>query len=86
MSKDPILGHTLLQQKYPVGPDGEKAVEFVVNPARFHEIFSGELPPDRSTVLVSIQRRFAQTALSDKARPPAWKTVILEAARVGAAG
>jgi pimeloyl-ACP methyl ester carboxylesterase len=39
-SKDAILGPALLQRQYPTGRDGETAVEFIVNPSRFHDIFA----------------------------------------------
>jgi pimeloyl-ACP methyl ester carboxylesterase len=74
-SKDAILGPALLQRRYPIGRDGETGVEFVVNPARFHEIFAADLPSDRSAVLAAGQRPVAQAAFSEKAGPPAWKTV-----------
>jgi pimeloyl-ACP methyl ester carboxylesterase len=74
-SKDAILGPALLQRKYPIGRDGETGVEFVVNPARFHEIFAADLPADRSAVLAAGRRPGAQAAFSEKAGLPAWKTV-----------
>jgi pimeloyl-ACP methyl ester carboxylesterase len=74
-SKDAILGPALLQRKYPVGRDGETGVEFVVNPARFHEIFAADLPADRSAVLAASQRPVAQGDFSEKAGPPAWRSI-----------
>ena len=74
-SKDAILGPALLQRKYPIGRDGETGVEFVVNPARFHEIFASDLPADRSAVLAAGQRPVAERAFSEKAGPPAWKSI-----------
>jgi pimeloyl-ACP methyl ester carboxylesterase len=74
-SKDAILGPALLQRKYPVGRDGETGVEFVVNPARFHEIFAADLPADRSAVLAASQRPVAQGAFSEEAGPPAWRSI-----------
>jgi pimeloyl-ACP methyl ester carboxylesterase len=50
-------------------------VEFVVNPRRFHEIFAAELPADRSAVLAASQRPVAQGAFSEKAGPPAWRSI-----------
>jgi pimeloyl-ACP methyl ester carboxylesterase len=74
-SKDAILGPALLQRKYPIGRDGETGVEFFVNPARFHEIFAADLPADRSAVLAAGQRPVAQGAFSEKAGPPAWRSI-----------
>ncbi|HSS60152.1 MAG TPA: alpha/beta hydrolase [Candidatus Limnocylindrales bacterium] len=74
-SKDAILGPALLQRKYPIGTHGETGVEFVVNPARFHDVFAADLPPDRAAVLAATQRPISERAFSDKAGPPAWKSV-----------
>ena len=74
-SKDAILGPALLPRKYPTGRGDGSAVEFVVNPARFHEVFAGDLPADRAAVLAATQRAIAQAAFSDKSGPPAWKSV-----------
>ena len=74
-SKDAILGPALLQREYPRGGDGEMAVEFIVNPERFHEVFAGDLPAERAAVLATTQRPIAQAAFSDKSGPPAWKAV-----------
>jgi pimeloyl-ACP methyl ester carboxylesterase len=74
-SKDAILGPALLQRKYPIGPDRETGVELFVNPARFHEIFAADLPADRSAVLAAGQRPVAQGAFSEKAGPPAWRSI-----------
>jgi pimeloyl-ACP methyl ester carboxylesterase len=75
-SKDAILGPALLPRKYPTGRGDGSAVEFVVNPARFHEVFAADLPADRAAVLAATQRPIAQAAFSDKSGPPAWKSVL----------
>jgi pimeloyl-ACP methyl ester carboxylesterase len=74
-SKDAILGPALLQRMYPIGRDGQTGVELVVDPARFHDVFAADLPADLSAVLAASQRPIAQGAFSEKAEPPAWKTV-----------
>jgi pimeloyl-ACP methyl ester carboxylesterase len=74
-SKDAILGPALMQRNYPIGSDGTTGVEFVVDPRRFYEVFAGDLPADRAAVLAATQRPVAQGAFSEKAGPPAWKTV-----------
>jgi pimeloyl-ACP methyl ester carboxylesterase len=74
-SKDAILGPALMQRNYLIGSDGETGVESVVDPARFHEVFAGDLPAERAAVLAATQRPVAQGAFSEKAGPPAWKTV-----------
>jgi pimeloyl-ACP methyl ester carboxylesterase len=39
-SKDSVLSSALVPLKYPTGQGTETAVEFAVNPARFHEAFA----------------------------------------------
>lgn len=74
-SKDAILGQALQPRKYPMGVDGPTAVEFLVDPARFHEIFAADLPAEVAAVLAACQRPVAQGAFSEKAGTPGWKTV-----------
>ena len=74
-SKDSVLGQALVQRKYPAGGDGETAVEFVVDPARFHDAFAADLPAERAAVLAATQRPVAAGAFSEKAGPSAWKTI-----------
>jgi pimeloyl-ACP methyl ester carboxylesterase len=74
-SKDAILGPALLQRSYPTGTGGETGIEFIVDPARFHEVFAADIPAEHAAVLAATQRPVAQGAFSEKAEPPAWKTV-----------
>lgn len=74
-SKDAILGPALVQKTFPTGKDGETAVEFSVNPARLHEVFAGDLTPERAAVLAATQRPIAEAAFSEKSGPPAWKSI-----------
>jgi pimeloyl-ACP methyl ester carboxylesterase len=74
-SQDAILGPALLQRSYPTETGGETGVEFVVDPRRFHEVFAADIPAERAAVLAATQRPVAQDAFSEKAGPPAWKTV-----------
>jgi pimeloyl-ACP methyl ester carboxylesterase len=74
-SKDSLLGPALLQKQYPTGQDGQTAPEFFVNPARFHDVFAGDLPVEQAAVLAATQRPIAAAAFSDKSGPPAWKSI-----------
>jgi len=73
-SKDAILSSGLVQLHYPAA-NGELAVEFAVDPARFHEIFAADLPAEEAAVLAAIQRPIAELAFSDPSGPPAWKSL-----------
>src|ERR1700744_4443075 len=43
-SKDSVLNSALLQLQYPSGPGGGTAVEFAIDPAKFHAAFAAALP------------------------------------------
>jgi pimeloyl-ACP methyl ester carboxylesterase len=73
-SQDAILSSGLVQFHYPAAND-ELAVEFAVDPARFHEIFAADLPAEEAAVLAAIQRPIAELAFSDPSGPPAWKSL-----------
>jgi pimeloyl-ACP methyl ester carboxylesterase len=74
-SKDSLLGTAQVQREYPTGPGGETAPEFLVDPARFREVFAADLPADQAAVLAATQRPVAAAAFSDVSGPPAWKTL-----------
>jgi pimeloyl-ACP methyl ester carboxylesterase len=71
-SKDAILGTALVPHAYPTA-NGGTATEFVVDPAKLHEVFAADLPAEQAAVLAATQRPVAEAAFSDVAGPPAWK-------------
>ena len=74
-SKDSLLGTAQVQREYPTGTGGETAPEFLVDPARFREVFAADLPTEQAAVLAATQRPVAAAAFSDVSGPPAWKTL-----------
>ena len=74
-SKDSLLGTAQVQYEYPTGPGGETAPEFLVDPARFREVFAADLPAEQAAVLAATQRPVAAAAFSDVSGPPAWKAL-----------
>ena len=74
-SKDSLLGTAQVQRAYPTGPGGETAPEFLVDPARFREVFAADLPAEQAAVLAATQRPVAAAAFSDVSGPPAWKAL-----------
>jgi pimeloyl-ACP methyl ester carboxylesterase len=74
-SKDSILMTAQVQRSYPTGPGGETAPEFLVDPARFREVFAADLPAGQAAVLAATQRPVAAAAFSDVSGPPAWKSL-----------
>jgi pimeloyl-ACP methyl ester carboxylesterase len=74
-SKDAILGAVQIPLNYPNGADGSTAVEFVVDPAHFHEAFAADLPVEQAAVLAATQRPVAQAAFTEVSGPAAWKSL-----------
>jgi pimeloyl-ACP methyl ester carboxylesterase len=65
----------LVQRQYPTGQDGETAVEFAIDPARFRETFAADLPPSRPRCWPPPSGRWPPRAFTDTCGPPAWKTL-----------
>src|SRR5918998_3516955 len=47
-SKDSVLTAALTQLRYPTGQGEETAVEFAIDPARFHDAFAADLPEEQA--------------------------------------
>jgi pimeloyl-ACP methyl ester carboxylesterase len=74
-SKDSVLNTALVPLQYPAGGDGKTAVEFAIDPAKFHDAFAADLPPERTAVMAVTQRPVAELAFSEASGPPAWKSL-----------
>jgi pimeloyl-ACP methyl ester carboxylesterase len=74
-SKDSVLNTALVPLPYPAGGDGETAVEFAIDPAKFHDAFAADLPTERTAVMAVTQRPVAELAFSEASGPPAWKSL-----------
>jgi pimeloyl-ACP methyl ester carboxylesterase len=74
-TRDSVLLPALLPLQYPTGQGRETAVEFAVNPEKFHEAFAADLPLEQTAVLAATQRPIAELAFSEKSGPPAWKAL-----------
>ncbi len=72
-SKDAILGPALMPITYPTGNGDETAIEFMVDPAKVHEVFAADLPEDAAKVVGATQRPVAQLGFSEPNGAPAWK-------------
>jgi pimeloyl-ACP methyl ester carboxylesterase len=73
-SKDSVLMTALVPLQYPVGDGPETAVEFAIDPTKFHDAFAADLPPDQTAVMAATQRPVAELAFSEPSGPPAWKS------------
>ena len=72
-SKDSVLNSALVPHHYPSGNGGEPAVEFGIDPAKFHDAFAADLPTEQTAVMAATQRPVAESAFSEPNGPPAWK-------------
>ena len=73
-SKDSVLMSALVPLQYPTGQGSETAVEFAIDPAKFHDAFAADLPPAQTAVMAATQRPAAESAFSEPSGPPAWKS------------
>jgi pimeloyl-ACP methyl ester carboxylesterase len=74
-SKDAILGPALMPLQYPTGQGDETAVEFMVDPAKVHEIFAADLSAEAAAVAGATQRPVSELGFSEPNGKPAWKTL-----------
>jgi pimeloyl-ACP methyl ester carboxylesterase len=74
-SKDSILNSALLQVQYPTGKGTGTAVEFAIDPAKFHDAFAADLSPRQAAVMAATQRPVAAAAFTESNGSPAWKNL-----------
>jgi hypothetical protein len=58
---------------YPTGEGEETAVEFAIDPAKFHDAFAADRPAEQTAVMAATQRPVAELAFSEPNGQPAWK-------------
>src|SRR5215211_8992850 len=74
-SKDSVLNTALVPLQYPNGQGAETAVEFGIDPAKFHDAFAVDLPAEQTAVMAATQRPVAELAFPEPSGVPAWKTL-----------
>ena len=72
-SKDSVLNSALVPLHYPAANGGEPAVEFAIDPAKFHDAFAADLPAEETAVMAATQRPIAESGFSEQGGAPAWK-------------
>ena len=72
-SRDSVLNSALAPRHYPSPEGGEPAVEFGIDPAKFHDAFAADLPAEQTDVMAATQRPIAELAFSEPTGPAAWK-------------
>jgi pimeloyl-ACP methyl ester carboxylesterase len=74
-SKDSVLNSALVPLQYPTGDGANTAVEFTIDPAKFHDAFAADLPTEQTALMAATQRPVAESAFSEQSGPPAWKSL-----------
>jgi pimeloyl-ACP methyl ester carboxylesterase len=74
-SKDSVLNAALAPHQYPTGQGAETALEFAINPERFHDAFAADLPTTQTAVMAATQRPISELAFSEPSGAPAWKSL-----------
>jgi pimeloyl-ACP methyl ester carboxylesterase len=74
-SKDSVLNTALMPLQYPTGQGQETAVEFAMDPEKFHDAFAADLPAEQTAVAAATQRPVAELAFSEPNGEPAWKNL-----------
>ena len=74
-SKDSVLNSALVPLQYPSGNGAGPAVEFAIDPEKFHDAFAADLPAEETAVMAATQRPVAELAFSEQNGAPAWKDV-----------
>jgi pimeloyl-ACP methyl ester carboxylesterase len=74
-SKDSVLNSALVPLHYPTTNGGDPAIEFAIDPAKFHDAFAADLPEKQTALMAATQRPVAQRAFSEPNGAPAWRNL-----------
>jgi pimeloyl-ACP methyl ester carboxylesterase len=74
-SRDSVLMTALMPLQYPTGEGQETAVEFAIDPEKFHDAFAADLPSEQAAVMAATQRPVAELAFSEPNGEPAWRNL-----------
>jgi pimeloyl-ACP methyl ester carboxylesterase len=64
---------TLIPLQYPTGEGQETAVEFTIDPEKFHEVFAFDLSVEQTALMAATQRPLSGLPFSEPTGVPAWK-------------
>jgi pimeloyl-ACP methyl ester carboxylesterase len=74
-SRDSVVFTALVPFQYPTGNGTETATEFVIDPARFQEVFAADLPLSQTALLAATQRPISEVTFAEPTTAPAWKSL-----------
>jgi pimeloyl-ACP methyl ester carboxylesterase len=74
-SKDSAVYPALIPLQYPTGEGEQTAVEFAIDPEKFHEVFAADLPSEQTALMAATLRPLSELAFSEPNGEPAWKNL-----------
>src|SRR5215204_4213178 len=74
-SEDSVVSPTLIPLQYPTGEGQETAVEFTIDPEKFHEVFAADLSVEQTALMAATQRPISELAFSEPTGVPASKNL-----------
>ena len=74
-STDSVVLPALVELQYPTGEGQETAVEFTIDPEKFHEVFAADLSVEQSALMAVTQRPLSGLPFSEPTGVPAWKNL-----------
>ena len=74
-SEDSVVSPTLIALQYPTGEGQETAVEFTIDPEKFHEVFAADLSVEQTALMAATQRPLSELAFSEPTGVPASKNL-----------
>jgi pimeloyl-ACP methyl ester carboxylesterase len=74
-SKDSVLMTALVELQYPNGQGSETAVEFAIDPAKFHHAFAADVPEEEAAVMAATQRAVSAFGFVEPNGTPAWRSL-----------
>jgi pimeloyl-ACP methyl ester carboxylesterase len=72
-SDDSVLTTAVLEYQYPTGNGDETTTELIIDPSKFRDVFTADLPQLQSDVYGLSQRPIAAGALGEQTTKVAWK-------------
>jgi pimeloyl-ACP methyl ester carboxylesterase len=72
-SRDSVVLPALVELQYPTGEGQETAVEFTIDPEKFHEVFAADLSEEQTALMAATQRPLVESVFSEPTGVPAWK-------------
>jgi len=74
-STDSVLNSALVELNYPLGSDGETAVEYAIDPAHFHDAFAADVSPQQALLMAATQRPVSSFGFTEPNGAPAWRSL-----------